>query len=59
MVATAFDKCPPSVEAHSFRRGTGSLLKLFGLQLENINVHMGWSFDSKELKRYFRNVEQT
>ena len=51
------DKCPPSFQAHCLRRGTASLLKLFHMPLENINVHMGWAFDSKELGTYFRNVD--
>jgi hypothetical protein len=36
------------------RRGTLSLLKKFGLAVEDINLHMGWAYDSQMFKVYFR-----
>ena len=52
-------KDPPCVQAHSFRRGTCSILKKLGLPLEDINSHMGWTIDSAQFKTYYRFVVPT
>lgn len=44
----------PCYHSHAFRRGTCSTLKRCNLAVEDINVHMGWSLDSTQIKSYFR-----
>jgi integrase len=55
-VCKHFSTDPPFFHAHALRRGTCSMLKKFGLDISDINSHLGWALDSSQFKVYYRFV---
>jgi hypothetical protein len=55
-IVTHFGLESPTFHAHAFRRGTCSVLKKCRVAVEDINVHMGWALDSRQITQYFRTV---
>jgi hypothetical protein len=59
IVASCFGKELGDPQAHSLKRGTVSCLLKLGLNLPDVNVHVGWTYNSVMASKYRRVVHLT
>lgn len=56
LISSYFGFKVPTIQAHSLKRGTVSILKKLGMPLEDVNLYVGWSIHSTMFSTYKRFV---